>query len=238
MAHGMESDVSDDDSDSLSIDELLDLVHEHQKFIKKQSKEIKNLNTLNDLNASLATNYDDLLCKFKLLSEKHEELKLKIESVNDTNKFLKMKQSIPCAIPISKVDASTSCIDLIDDYCSKLYNEKCFENVFVESCDDHIAKENDELKQEVEMLLKDLARLKGKSIVQPSQDNYEDMVNKLKNGSIVTCFKCHQEGHKSNKFPQPKKKLPDKKNEKKITIKSSLIYTKPNRNNKSKAPHM
>ena len=36
MAQGMESDVSDDDSDSPSIDELLDFVHEHQKIIKKQ----------------------------------------------------------------------------------------------------------------------------------------------------------------------------------------------------------
>src|SRR6185436_20916349 len=81
MAKGMESDVSDDDSDSPSIDELLDLVHEHQKVIKKQSKEIKNLNTLKDLNASLATNFDDLMCKFKLLSKEHEELKLKLESI-------------------------------------------------------------------------------------------------------------------------------------------------------------
>ena len=36
MAKGMDSDVSDDDSDSPSIDELLDLVHEYQKVIKKQ----------------------------------------------------------------------------------------------------------------------------------------------------------------------------------------------------------
>ena len=43
MAKVMDSDVSDDDSDSPSIDELLDLVHEHQKVIKKQSKEIKTL---------------------------------------------------------------------------------------------------------------------------------------------------------------------------------------------------
>ena len=54
MAKGMDINVSDDDSDSHSIDELLELVHEHQKVIKKQSKEIKNLNALNDLNASLA----------------------------------------------------------------------------------------------------------------------------------------------------------------------------------------
>ena len=56
--------------------------------------------------------------------------------------------------------------------------------------------------------MKDLARLKGKgieSIVQPSQDNRDDMVKKLEKGSTVTCFKCHQKGHKSNKCPQQKK---------------------------------
>ena len=83
--------------------------------------------------------------------------------------------------------------------------------------------------------MKDLARLKGKSIVQPSQNNREDMVKKLEKGSTVTCFKCHQEGHKSNKCSQQKKKLPDEKNKKKLTIKSFLIYTKPNRKNKSKS---
>ena len=72
MAKDMDSDISDDDSDSPLIDELLDLVHEHQKVIKKQSKEIKNLNALNDLNASLATNFEDLMCKFKLLSKEYE----------------------------------------------------------------------------------------------------------------------------------------------------------------------
>ena len=61
MAQGMESDVSDDESDSPSYDELLDLVHEHQRVIKKQSQKC---GALNDLNATLATNYDDLLRKF------------------------------------------------------------------------------------------------------------------------------------------------------------------------------
>ena len=81
-----------------------------------------------------------------MLSEKHKEFKLKIESINDTNDFLKMNQSIPCAIPISKVDTSTSCIDLVDESCSNSCNEKYYKNVFVESLDDLIAKENDELK--------------------------------------------------------------------------------------------
>ena len=37
----------------------------------------------------------------------------------------------------------------IDVSCSNPCNEKCNEDVVVESCDDFIAKENDELKQEV-----------------------------------------------------------------------------------------
>ena len=61
MAKGMESDVSDDHSDSPFYEEFLDLVHDHQRSIKKQSKKC---DALNDLNATLATNYDNLLCKF------------------------------------------------------------------------------------------------------------------------------------------------------------------------------
>ena len=148
MAKGMKNDVSDDDSDSPSYEELLDLVHEHQRAIKKQSKKC------DAPNATLATNYDNLLCKFQMLSKEHEELKLKIESITkETNDSLETKQSIPCEISISKVD--NSCIDLIDESCSNPYNEKCYENVVVESCDDLIANENDKLKQEVEMLMKD-----------------------------------------------------------------------------------
>ena len=81
MAKGMESEVNDDDSDSPSYEELLELVHEHQKVIKKQINEIENLNALNDLNAIFATNYENLLCKFKLLSEEHEELNLKLRAL-------------------------------------------------------------------------------------------------------------------------------------------------------------
>ena len=150
------------------------------------------------------------MCKFQLLSKEHEELKLKIESITkETNDFL---------------ETSNSC------------NKKCHEDVFVESCDDLIAKKNDELKQVLERLMKDLAKLKDKGIesnVQPSQDNHEDMVKKFEKGSTVTCSKCHHKGHKSNNCSQPKKKPSDEKNEKKLTIKSSLIYTKPNRKNKS-----
>jgi hypothetical protein len=65
-------------------------------------------------------------------------------------------------------------------------SQSSIENVLVEPCDDLIAKENDELKQEVEKLQKDLYVLKEMSKVQPSQDNREDMVQKLEKGSTAT----------------------------------------------------
>ena len=57
-----------------------------------------------------------------MLSKEHEELKLKIENITkETNDSLETEQYNP-------------------------YNEKCYENVIVESCDDLITKENDDLK--------------------------------------------------------------------------------------------
>jgi hypothetical protein len=150
MAKGMESNVSDDESNTTSLNDLTELVHEQKGMLEKQANEIKELNALNDLSDILATNYEHLLCKFKLLSKECDELKSKLES-NDTktsNSFELDETSIPCAIPISKVDASTSSIDLIDESCSPSFHE----NVVVESYDYLIGKENDELKQEVKWL--------------------------------------------------------------------------------------
>jgi hypothetical protein len=183
-----------------------------------------------------------------LLSKECDELKSKLES-NETktsNSFELDESSIPCAFPISKVDASTSCIDLIDEY----FSPSCNENVVVGKCDCLIGKKNDELKQEVKWLHERLASLMGKgkndeeqvdisqdmkSKVQPSQDNRDPMVKKIEKGATVTFYKCHGEGHKFYKCPQFVKKM-DKGARKKLnpTIKSSLIYTKPNRKNKTK----
>jgi hypothetical protein len=70
--------------------------------------------------------------------------------------------------------------------------------------------------------------------VQSSQDNRDPMVKKLEKGATMTCYKCHGEGHKFYKCPQFVKKM-DKGVKKKLnpTIKISLIFTKPNRKNKT-----
>jgi len=77
-------------------------------------------------------------------------------------------------------------------------SQPSIEHVFVEICDDSITKENEELKEEVERLKRDLSQLKGKCNAQPSQDNHKDMVKKLEKGSTEACIKPLQEGHKSN----------------------------------------
>jgi hypothetical protein len=72
--------------------------------------------------------------------------------------------------------------------------------------------------------------------IQPSQDNGDLMVTKLEKGATVACYKCHGEGHKFYKCPQFVNKM-DKIAKKKLnlTIKRSLIYTKPNCKNKTKS---
>ncbi|XP_039841623.1 histone-lysine N-methyltransferase, H3 lysine-4 specific-like [Panicum virgatum] len=128
------------------------------------------------------------------LKKLNEEPKLKFENLQSSS-----DASIPCdilcAIPIVKVDVSTSC-DLIS----------CKENV-VEILDEKFEQENEMLKQEVERLMEDLRRLKGKVHMeqsQPSQNNPAKGVNKLEKGSIVICFKCHKEGHKSYQCKEEK----------------------------------
>jgi hypothetical protein len=110
IAKVMEINVSDDESDTTSLDDLVELVHDQKGMLKKQANEIKELNALNDLSATLATNYEQLLWKFKLLSKECDELKSKLQSkeTKTSNSFELDESSIPCAIPISKVDASTS----------------------------------------------------------------------------------------------------------------------------------
>jgi hypothetical protein len=49
MAKGMESDISDDKSDTTSLDDLVELVHEQKGMLNKQANEIKELNALNEV---------------------------------------------------------------------------------------------------------------------------------------------------------------------------------------------
>ena len=74
-----------------------------------------------------------------------------LEAISSTpTKASKKKSSI---FNMSKKDASTFCNDLCLD--SSLCNQVCVEKVVVDTCTQEVAKENEQLKQEVARLTKD-----------------------------------------------------------------------------------
>jgi hypothetical protein len=113
---------------------------------------------------------------YALLESAHEVM---VTTVKDSQ-----PHTCTCAQPSIDLSCANSC-------CSQA-KPSCDEHVLVETCDSLIASENDELKKENEMLKMELSRLKGKGYVQPSQDNRDHMVKKLKKGSTVTCAKLPQ----------------------------------------------
>ena len=69
------------------------------------------------------------------------------------------------------------------------------EKVVVDTCTQEVAKENEQLKQEVVRLTKDLTQFKGKAKqTQLHQDNTNKGVKKLDKGQTVVFYVCHKEG--------------------------------------------
>jgi hypothetical protein len=118
--------------------------------------------------------------------------------------MVKSSQPHTCTCAPKSIDLSCA------NTCCSQAKPSCDEQAIVETCDDHIASENDDLKREVEMLKMELSWLKSKCHVQPSQDNLDNMVNKLENGATVTCSKLPltdltKSHHKSSMYKIKKK---------------------------------
>jgi hypothetical protein len=120
----------------------------------------------------LEHSYEKLVDFYAMLEIAHEVVLSSVKSI----------QPLSHTCTCSQVQVNLSCTN----DCLSQASQSSIEHVLVESCDDLVAKENDELKQEVEKIQKDLYVLKEKSKVQPSQDNREDMVKKLEKGSTTT----------------------------------------------------
>jgi hypothetical protein len=126
--------------------------------------------------------------------------------------------SKPSSTP-KTTEASTSngcerCYNIdIDALCaqSQHYN---IEQVIVESCNDAIDKENDNLKLEVKMLEK--GKYIGKQLkAQPSQNNRRNMVNKLEKGRTTAKL-----------APQHQKKPINRKKEEMTNIDEKIEYAR------------
>ncbi|KAF8724355.1 hypothetical protein HU200_021386 [Digitaria exilis] len=92
---------------------------------------------------------------------------------------------------IQKIEESSSSAKEFDllkaNYASLVSSKSSIEHVFVETCDDLITEENQETMKEVNVLKGSLIELDGNSKVQPSQDNHDNMVNKLEERSTTPC---------------------------------------------------
>ena len=147
--------------------------------------------------ASSRDAYKSLLAKIEIMCKHCDELTNKIanlEAIGITRTKAPKKKS--AIIDMPKKNASTSCNDLCLD--SPLCNQVCVEKVIVDTCTQEVAMENEQLKQEVARLTKDLTQVKGKiEQAQHHQDNTVKGVKKLDEGQIVVCYVCHKDGHKS-----------------------------------------
>jgi hypothetical protein len=127
------------------------------------------------LKAKLASSQEaieNLLEKMEILSIHNNELTTKLENIGST-----LGASLVEIPEIIKKDASTSCFDLI--YNSNPCNQVLVKSIVVETCSNEVAKENEQLRQEVARLGKALYNKKGKAKqIQPPQDNTTAGVNK------------------------------------------------------------
>src|SRR5438132_9546403 len=195
-----------------SLDIILDRNSDKIKDLSKTNVSFTTkLDKLNEIHEELAKKYallvesnNELLARHNKLVIEHEELTSSYKEL-ENSKFDHLPSNTPSSNDdkpsVAKVDASTSCNDLLDmpcfsscidiivTPCSPLCNE-------LSSVKTNLARENNGLKQEVEKLKEDLVKVK-KSKVKPSQDNGLPM-KKLEKRSTVTCSICHESGHKSH----------------------------------------
>jgi hypothetical protein len=184
------------------------LVERYENLSIEQTCTINSLSCvaqLEDENHMLKDKVERLASKNETLPESHDELLCSHEKLMDSHLTLEIAHEVVVIVVKSYQPHTHKCtctqVPYILSYannCCSQASQPSVEHVIIETCDDYITKENEELKKEVERLRRDLIQWKSKCNAQPSQDNREDMVKKLVKGSTEACIKPHQEGHKSN----------------------------------------
>ena len=164
-------------------------IKKQKKVLNKKDDEIKCLALVEERNHDLKTQVDELTNKLMYEQTRGMEVKCSNERIMDSLAILEIAHEVMVTVVKSNKQ--------INNTCSQNENKEkqsWYEQVIVEDCNDDLALENEVLKQEVERLSQDLSKLKGKSVVQPSQDNRETMVKKLEKGSTVqnSCKLIHK----------------------------------------------
>jgi hypothetical protein len=82
--------------------------------------------------------------------------------------------------------------------------------VLVESCDEAIEKENDNLKIEVKRLELEVNKLKKQANLQPSQDTRRNMVKKLEKGTTAPKIACQHQSKQNHHNKEEKNPMDEK----------------------------
>ncbi|RCV37981.1 hypothetical protein SETIT_8G105900v2 [Setaria italica] len=166
---------------------------------------------LEEANQKFKVQLEELTSKYVNLQATHKELQCSHERLVDSHTMLEMTHKVMIDMVKSLEPQSHKCTCSISRHnisyanpCNSQAKVSWYDQILVESCDDLIAQENDNLKQEVKKLKMDLSGLKGKSIAQPSQDN-RDVVKKLESGSTFQSS-CNNADKSTMKQKQDKKK--------------------------------
>ena len=174
-------------------------LEKENQMLKAQVEKITSEHVaLQGTHLELEKSYEMLVDSHVLLQVAHEVVLTSVKS------YQPLSHTCTCSQVQIMLSCHKSC-------CSQATNSYV-EHVVAESCDDLITEENDELKREVEVLKIEMIKLKSKGQVQPSQDNHDNMVKKLENGSNSTILAPQQDQAKEESLVQVKRSNMESKN--------------------------
>jgi hypothetical protein len=153
------------------------LVKRYENLSIEQTHTINSLSCvaqLEDENHMLKNKVERLTNKNEILQESHDGLLCSHEKLIDYHLMLEIAHEVVITAVKSYQPHTHKCtctqvphiLSCANNCCSQA-RQPSVEHVLVETCDDSITKENEELKEEVERLKRVLIQWKGKSNVQP-----------------------------------------------------------------------
>jgi hypothetical protein len=144
-------------------------------------------------NTNIKAQLEVLSSKHVKMQQDHEMLKCSHENLQDAHVMLQVSNEVVITSvkhfqpPTQKYTCSLNSINFVcANVCCSQSQQLSVEQIHVESCDDFIAQENDQLKLEVRRLELEMVKLEGKALGQLTQDNRDHMMNKLESGTTIT----------------------------------------------------